>query len=190
MPGFRLATGGAQQLYGIKPDLSTFGKIIGGGLPVGAYGGRKEIMSMVAPLGPMYQAGTLSGNPLAMAAGLVALRTLHEKPEIYKTLERLSARLEEGLNKIIKQYQLPLTQNRVGSMFTLFFTDKQVEDYDSAVTSDKQKFAVYFNSMLERGIYLAPSQFEAAFMSAAHTENDIVATLSASEASLRLAFER
>lgn len=190
MTGFRLAPGGAQQLYGIKPDLTTFGKIIGGGLPVGAYGGRKEIMSMVAPLGPMYQAGTLSGNPLAMAAGLVALRTLHEKPEIYKTLEHLSARLEEGLNKIIKQYQLPLTQNRVGSMFTLFFTDKQVEDYDSAVTSDKQRFAVYFNAMLERGIYLAPSQFEAAFMSAAHTENDIDGTLSAAEASLRLAFER
>lgn len=190
MTGFRLAPGGAQQLYGIKPDLTTFGKIIGGGLPVGAYGGRKEIMSMVAPLGPMYQAGTLSGNPLAMAAGLVALRTLHEKPEIYQTLERLSARLEEGLNKIIAQYGLPLTQNRVGSMFTLFFTDKQVEDYDSAVTSDKHRFAVYFNAMLERGIYLAPSQFEAAFMSAVHTEKDIDATLSASETSLRLAFER
>ncbi len=190
MTGFRLAPGGAQQLYGIRPDLTTFGKIIGGGLPVGAYGGRKEIMSMVAPLGPMYQAGTLSGNPLAMAAGLVALRTLHEKPEIYQTLERLSARLEEGLNKIIAQYGLPLTQNRVGSMFTLFFTDKRVEDYDSAVTSDKQGFAVYFNAMLERGIYLAPSQFEAAFMSAGHTEKDIDVTLSAAEASLRLAFER
>lgn len=189
MTGFRVAPGGAQELYGIKPDLTTFGKIIGGGLPVGAYGGRKEIMSMVAPVGPMYQAGTLSGNPLAMAAGLVALKTLQERPEIYETLERLSARLENGLNGIIQRYRLPLLQNRVGSMFTLFFTGESVEDYDSAVKADTQRFALYFNAMLQRGIYLAPSQFEAAFMSAAHTEDDIDKTLNSAESSLRLAFD-
>ncbi|KAB2879270.1 glutamate-1-semialdehyde 2,1-aminomutase [bacterium] len=189
MTGFRVAPGGAQELYGIKPDLTTFGKIIGGGLPVGAYGGRKDIMSMVAPLGPMYQAGTLSGNPLAMAAGLVALKTLQERPEIYETLERLSARLENGLNEIIHRSRLPLIQNRVGSMFTLFFTGESVEDYDSAVKADKQRFILYFNAMLQRGIYLAPSQFEAAFMSAAHTEDDIDRTLDSAESSLRFAFD-
>ena len=188
MTGFRVALGGAQELYGIKPDLSTFGKIIGGGLPVGAYGGRRDIMQMVAPSGPMYQAGTLSGNPLAMSAGLVALRTLSEQPEIYDELEKKSAKLAGGIHSIIQRFKLPLLQNRVGSMFTLFFTDQPVLDYDSAVQSDTKKFAVYFNEMLQRGIYLAPSQYEAAFMSWAHSDADIERTLEASEASLKKAF--
>jgi glutamate-1-semialdehyde 2,1-aminomutase len=188
MTGFRVALGGAQELYGIKPDLSTFGKIIGGGLPVGAYGGRRDIMQMVAPSGPMYQAGTLSGNPLAMSAGLVALRTLSEQPEIYDELEKKSAKLAGGILSIIQRYKLPLLQNRVGSMFTLFFADQPVIDYDSAVRSDTKKFAVYFNEMLQQGIYLAPSQYEAAFMSWSHSDADIERTLEASEGSLRKAF--
>lgn len=189
MTGFRVAPGGAQELFDIKPDLSTFGKIIGGGLPVGAYGGRRDIMQMVAPSGPMYQAGTLSGNPLAMSAGLVALRTLHEHPEIYHELEQKSKKLSNGIQEIIQRRQLPLTQNRVGSMMTLFFTPKNVIDYDTAITSDTKKFAIYFVEMLKRGIYLAPSQYEAAFMSWAHTDSDIEQTLESADASLREAFK-
>ncbi|MDE3057390.1 MAG: glutamate-1-semialdehyde 2,1-aminomutase [Bacteroidota bacterium] len=189
MTGFRVALGGAQQLYNVSADITTLGKIIGGGLPVGAYGGKKEIMSMVAPAGPMYQAGTLSGNPLAMAAGIEMLTTLKNDPSIYARLEEKSSRLEEGTQAIIEKHHLPLTQNRAGSMFTLFFTEKNVVDYETAKTSDTKKFAVYFNEMLDRGIYLAPSQFEAAFMSDAHTDEDIERTIDAAERSLLKAFQ-
>jgi glutamate-1-semialdehyde 2,1-aminomutase len=189
MTGFRLSLGGAQELYDIKPDLTTLGKIIGGGLPVGAYGGKREIMSLVAPSGPMYQAGTLSGNPLAMAAGVEMLRLLSGKKSVYAQLEKKSARLEDGLQKIIDKHGLPLTQNRVGSMFTLFFTKEEVVDYGTAKSSDTKRFAAYFSSMLEQGIYLAPSQFEAGFISAAHSDEDIRRTLNAAEKSLRSSFQ-
>jgi glutamate-1-semialdehyde 2,1-aminomutase len=185
MTGFRVALGGAQALYGVRPDLTTLGKIIGGGLPVGAYGGKKEIMQMVAPAGPMYQAGTLSGNPLAMAAGLTMLRILHANKMIYKQLEQRSAQLEEGIRDNLNKLGLEHTFNRVGSMCTLFFTSKPVTDYDSAKTSDIAKFSLYFNSMLEQGIYLPPSQFEAAFLSTAHSERIIEKTIKASYKALQ-----
>lgn len=178
--GFRVALGGAQALYNIQPDLTTFGKIIGGGLPVGAYGGKKEIMQMVAPSGPMYQAGTLSGNPLAMAAGFTMLRILHANKMIYKQLEQRSAQLEEGLKENLQKLGLGYSFNRIGSMFTLFFTSKTVTNYDSAKNSDTIKFSTYFNAMLEQGIYLPPSQFETAFISTAHTERIIEKTIKAS----------
>jgi len=177
MTGFRVAFGGAQQLYGIRPDLTTLGKVIGGGLPVGAYGGRRDIMSRVAPEGPIYQAGTLSGNPLAVAAGLAMLRHLKAHPAVYAQLEARAARLCAAAPKHI-------TVNRVGSMFTLFFTDQPVTDYESAKRSDTAAFGRYFRAMLERGIYLAPSQFEAAFLSAAHSDADIDATIRAASESL------
>ncbi|MGE5315893.1 MAG: glutamate-1-semialdehyde 2,1-aminomutase [Acidobacteriota bacterium] len=188
MTGFRLAPGGAQQLYKIDPDLTTLGKIIGGGLPVGAYGGKREIMKLVAPSGPVYQAGTLSGNPLAMAAGLAALRILDSMPDIYINLEERASQLAEGMKSIITRYRLPLTQNRVGSMFTLFFSADSVTDFQSAKKSDTARFGRYFNLMLEKGVYLAPSQFEAAFISAAHTRGEIEHTLAAAEESLRAVF--
>ncbi|HTX19926.1 MAG TPA: glutamate-1-semialdehyde 2,1-aminomutase [Bacteroidota bacterium] len=187
MTGFRLAPGGAQELFSITPDLTTLGKIIGGGLPVGAYGGKREIMSMVAPSGPMYQAGTLSGNPLAMAAGIETLKLISRKKGFYSELEKKASRLELGLQEIIDKGRLPLTQNRVGSMFTLFFTQERVVDYESAKMADTSAFAKYFMSMLEQGIYLAPSQFEAAFISAAHTTADIDRTLRATEKALKAA---
>ncbi len=178
MTGFRVAYGGAQELYGIKPDLTTFGKIIGGGLPVGAYGGPSEIMDLVAPLGPMYQAGTLSGNPLAMAAGIAQLKHLcDKKAEIYPRLEALSAKLVEGVAAAAKNAGVPLTFNRVGSMFTWFFTPDPVTDWDSAAKSDTAAFGRFFRAMLDAGIYLPPSQFEAAFLSAAHTEEDVHRTI-------------
>jgi glutamate-1-semialdehyde 2,1-aminomutase len=178
MTGFRLAYGGAQELYGIQPDLTTFGKIIGGGLPVGAYGGRSEIMDLVAPLGPMYQAGTLSGNPLAMAAGVAQLKLLRDKKtEIYPKLEALSAKLVEGVAAAAKKAGVQLVFNRVGSMFTWFFTADPVTDWDSASKSDTAAFGRFFRSMLDAGIYLPPSQFEAAFLSAAHTEQDVQKTI-------------
>ncbi len=188
MTGFRVAPGGAQELYKIVPDLTTLGKIIGGGLPVGAYGGKKEIMKMIAPSGPVYQAGTLSGNPLAMAAGLATLRILVETPALYSKLEQLSSRLEKGIQQVITQGRLPLTQNRVGSMFTLFFTSTPVVDYATAKSTDARLFGRYFGEMLERGIYLAPSQFEAAFLSVAHSEGDIDKTIVAAEESLKNVF--
>jgi glutamate-1-semialdehyde 2,1-aminomutase len=172
MTGFRVAFGGAQQRYGIRPDLTTLGKVIGGGLPVGAYGGRRDIMSRVAPAGPIYQAGTLSGNPLAVAAGLAMLRHLKAHPEIYHQLEQRAAALCAAA-------PAGITVNRVGSMFTFFFTDQPVTDYESAKRSDTARFARFFRAMLDRGIYLAPSQFEAAFVSAAHSEEDIRATVAA-----------
>jgi glutamate-1-semialdehyde 2,1-aminomutase len=172
MTGFRVAWGGAQQLYGIRPDLTTLGKVIGGGLPIAAYGGRADVMAKIAPLGPVYQAGTLSGNPMAVAAGLAMLRHLKDHPEVYSTLERNGARLQAAAPREI-------TVNRVGSMFTYFFTDQRVTDYDSAKTSDTARFGDYFRFMLDRGVYLAPSQFEAAFLSAAHTDEDITRTVEA-----------
>jgi glutamate-1-semialdehyde 2,1-aminomutase len=172
MTGFRVAFGGAQQRYGIRPDLTTLGKVIGGGLPVGAYGGRKDVMSKVAPVGPVYQAGTLSGNPLAVAAGLAMLRYLKRHPEVYGQLEARTAELCAAA-------PAGVTVNRVGSMFTWFFTDQPVTDYESAKRSDTARFAHFFRAMLERGIYLAPSQFEAAFVSAAHSEEDIRETIAA-----------
>lgn len=172
MTGFRVAFGGAQERFGIRPDLTTLGKVIGGGLPVGAYGGRADIMSRVAPAGPIYQAGTLSGNPLAVAAGLAMLRYLKAHPEVYVQLEERSAALAASA-------PAGITVNRVGSMFTLFFTDEPVTDYESAKRSDTARFGKFFRLMLERGIYLAPSQFEAAFVSAAHTEEDIRTTVDA-----------
>ena len=172
MTGFRVAFGGAQQRYGIRPDLTTLGKVIGGGLPVGAYGGRKDIMSKVAPVGPVYQAGTLSGNPLAVAAGLAMLRYLKRHPEVYGQLEGRAAEL-------CATAPAGVAVNRVGSMFTWFFTDQQVTDYESAKRSDTARFGRFFRAMLERGIYLAPSQFEAAFVSAAHSEEDIRETIAA-----------
>jgi len=180
MTGFRLAFGGAQELYGVQPDLTTLGKIIGGGLPVGAYGGPSEIMNLVAPLGPMYQAGTLSGNPLAMAAGLATVGYLIEhRSELYPRLESLSTDLVEGVTEAAKDAGVRVTANRVGSMFTWFFTSKKVKDWDSAAASDTEAFGQFFRSMMESGIYLPPSQFEAAFLSAAHTEEDVEETVAA-----------
>ncbi len=185
MTGFRVARGGAQELFGIQPDLTTLGKIIGGGLPVGAYGGRRDIMQLVAPAGPMYQAGTLSGNPLAMAAGCETLSILMEETGIYARLEEKSARLASGIQRAIDSLWLPLRQNRVGSMFTLFFCRHAVRDYKSALTADREKFGAFFREMLARGVYLAPSQFEAAFISLAHSDEDIDATIEAARESLK-----
>ncbi|MBS1795295.1 MAG: glutamate-1-semialdehyde 2,1-aminomutase [Acidobacteria bacterium] len=179
MTGFRLAKGGAQELYGIAPDLTTFGKIIGGGLPVGAYGGRAEIMKMIAPSGPVYQAGTLSGNPLAMTAGFETLSIIDETPDFYARLEAKSAYLADGLAAALKDANLDYTINRVGSMFTVFFTGSEVVDFDTAKHSDTQKFARYFGRMLERGVYLPPSQFEACFVSIAHSTEDLDQTIAA-----------
>jgi glutamate-1-semialdehyde 2,1-aminomutase len=172
MTGFRLARGGAQELYGIRPDLTTLGKVIGGGLPIGAYGGRADIMSRIAPSGPVYQAGTLSGNPLAVSAGLAMLRHIKAHPGIYAQLESRAARLAGSAPSGV-------TVNRVGSMFTFFFTDHPVTDYESAKRSDTARFGRFFRLVLERGIYLAPSQFEAAFLSAAHSDEDIDRTVKA-----------
>jgi len=177
MTGFRVARGGAQELYGIQPDLTTFGKIIGGGLPVGAYGGRAEIMSLVAPSGPVYQAGTLSGNPLAMSAGYSALKYIKEHPEIYQNLEIASKRLEEEMRKNLQEVGKNYTINRAGSMMTLFFTEREVRYYGDAVSSDTKLFANYFQEMLMRGVYLPPAQFEAFFISTAHTDDDINKTI-------------
>jgi glutamate-1-semialdehyde 2,1-aminomutase len=182
MTGFRLAFGGAQERYGILPDLTTFGKIIGGGLPVGAYGGPVEIMNMVAPLGPVYQAGTLSGNPLAMAAGLATLRYLRgNKSTIYTGLELRAAELTEGVLAAAKDAGVPLCCNRVGSMFTWFFSEGPVTDWTSAAKCDTKAFGSFFRAMLDHGIYLPPSQFEAAFLSTAHTEKDIHHTIAAAK---------
>ncbi len=179
MSGFRVARGGAQELYGISPDLTTFGKVIGGGLPVGAYGGRSEIMDLIAPSGPVYQAGTLSGNPLAMAAGLETLKVIDENDNFYDQLEEKSNYLAVGITNAVKEANLNLTFNRVGSMLTLFFTDQRVVDFGTAKTSDTTKFALYFRSMLDSGVYLPPSQFEALFLSIAHTVEDLDATINA-----------
>jgi glutamate-1-semialdehyde 2,1-aminomutase len=185
MTGFRLSFGGAQALYKIKPDLTTLGKIIGGGLPVGAYGGRAELMDMIAPLGPVYQAGTLSGNPLAMAAGIAMLSELKGHPEIYQQLEQHSAALVDGVLAAAKEKGVAMTANRVGSMFTWFFQSGTVHDWDTAAKSDTQAFGKFHRAMLESGVYLPPSQYEAIFMSAAHSENDIQQSIAAAEQALR-----
>ncbi len=179
MTGFRVAKGGAQEILGVKPDLSTFGKIIGGGLPVGAFGGRKEIMEMISPSGPIYQAGTLSGNPLAMSAGYAALTYIKEHPEVYTLLEEKSKFLEDGFAENQKALGKKFAFNRVGSMMTLFFTEEKVVDFKSAVSSDTSLYGKFFNGMLKRGIYLAPAQFEAMFVSTAHTKEDLEKTVKA-----------
>ncbi len=183
MTGFRVDLGGAQQRYGVTPDMTTLGKIIGGGLPVGAYGGRREIMQQVAPVGPVYQAGTLSGNPLAVAAGLAMLRTLQREPQVYDNLERKTGRLAAGVAEAAEKAGEKITINRVGSMITFFFTSEHVKDWDGAAASDTSRFAQFFRAMLERGIYLPCSQFEAAFVSAALTAEDIDRTIEAAGAS-------
>lgn len=185
MTGFRVSYHGAQSLYGIQPDITCFGKIIGGGLPVGAYGGKREIMSMMSPAGPIYQAGTLSGNPLAMAAGLTTLRILRDNPCIYTELEEKSKLLDEGLRENAMKLGIAASLNRVGSMLCMFFTSQQVVDYHTAISSDTRIFARYFEEMLKRGIYLAPSQFEAAFVSAAHRKEDIIFTIEQSYEALK-----
>ncbi len=177
MTGFRVAFGGGQELYSITPDLTTMGKIIGGGLPVGAYGGPSQIMDLVAPLGPVYQAGTLSGNPLAMAAGYATVRYLREHKEIYTQLDQLSGELVAGVAAAAKDAGVLMTYNRVGSMFTWFFTAGPVTDWNSAAKSDTEAFGRFFRAMLDNGVYLPPSQFEAAFLSAAHTREDIDKTI-------------
>lgn len=180
MTGFRVAYGGVQELYGVRADLTTLGKIIGGGLPVGAYGGKKEIMSLVTPEGPVYQAGTLSGNPVAMAAGLETLKILKGKNP-YQDLSQKTQHLVKGLKEIMDKEGIPVYAERAGSMFTIFFTDKTVTDADSARTCDTEKFAKFFRRMLEQGIYLAPSQFEACFVSMAHSKKDIERTIDAAK---------
>jgi len=180
MTGFRVAFGGAQELYSIKPDLTTLGKIIGGGLPVGAYGGPDEIMKLVAPLGPMYQAGTLSGNPLAMAAGYATVKYLHaHKEEIYPRLDKLSGELVAGVSAAAKEAGVTVCANRVGSMFTWFLTAGPVTDWTTASKSDAKQFGKFFHGMLDAGVYLPPAQYEAAFLSAAHSEGDIQQTVTA-----------
>jgi glutamate-1-semialdehyde 2,1-aminomutase len=184
MTGFRVSPGGAQTRYGITPDLSCFGKVIGGGLPVGAYGGRADLMDRIAPAGPVYQAGTLSGNPLAMRAGLATLDVLAE-PGTYERLEQVSARLQAGLEAAAKEAGIPAVVNRVGSMLTGFFTKGPVTDFTTAIASDTKRFARYFHAMLARGVYLAPSQFEAAFVSTAHDDALVDRTIAAAREAMK-----
>jgi len=185
--GFRLAKGGAQEYYGVSPDLTALGKIIGGGLPVGAYGGRRDIMSKLAPAGPVYQAGTLAGNPLAMSAGIATLKIINETPDFFKGLEKKASLLENGLKENLKTACVPGIINRIGSLMTLFFTEeKKIDSYSSAVKSDTGRYSQYFKLSLENGIYLAPSQFEAAFVSAAHTEADIEKAIEANLGALEI----
>ena len=185
MTGFRVHPGGAQTLYGIQPDLTALGKVIGGGLPVGAYGGRQEIMAMIAPVGPVYQAGTLSGNPLAMTAGIVTLRKLAE-PGVWNEIAARAQKLAQGIGDAARAAGVPIYQTRVGTMFATFFSDHPVTDWDSAAASDTERFGRYFHAMLEAGVYMAPSQFEAGFMSLAHDDAIIEATIAAAAR----AFER
>jgi glutamate-1-semialdehyde 2,1-aminomutase len=180
MTGFRVARGGAQQLYGITPDITTLGKIIGGGLPVGAYGGSRELMNNIAPAGPIYQAGTLSGNPLSMTAGLITLQRLRDE-SIYEALERASAKLCAGLSAAASDAGIETVTNRVGSMWTTFFTSDPVRDWESASKADRQLYGRFFHAMLNEGVYLAPSQFEAAFVSATHTDEVIEQTIEAAQ---------
>jgi glutamate-1-semialdehyde 2,1-aminomutase len=177
-----VAPGGAQELYGIRPDLTTMGKVIGGGLPIAAYGGRRDVMTHVAPSGPIYQAGTLSGNPMAVAAGLAMLRYLNANRSVYRTLDERTARLAQAA-------PTGITVNRVGSMITFFFTSLAVTDYETAKRSDTKRFAKFFHAMLERGFYWPPAQFEAAFVSAAHSADDIERTITAAKESFVLATE-
>jgi glutamate-1-semialdehyde 2,1-aminomutase len=179
MTGFRVSSGGACGLYGLRPDLVTFGKVIGAGLPVGAFGGRADVMDRVAPAGPIYQAGTLSGNPMAMAAGYATLRLM--TPAAYERLDKLSARLADGLAQAGAEAKVPVQVNRVGSMLTVFFAEKPVFDAASARAANVKRFGAFFHALLENGVYLPPSQFEAAFLSTAHTDDDVEATLGAAK---------
>jgi glutamate-1-semialdehyde 2,1-aminomutase len=183
--GFRLAAGGAQQFYGIRPDLTAMGKILGGGLPLGAYGGRADVMDSIAPVGPVYQAGTLSGNPLATAAGLAMLRKIERTTDLYTRIDALAARLSDGLASILKSMDRPLSQTRVGSLVTLFFLQGPVRNWDDIKGADTERFGRFFRGMLARGVYLAPSQFETGFLSYAHDEAAIDQTLEAARDSLR-----
>jgi len=184
MTGFRLAKGGAQELFGVTPDMTTLGKIIGGGMPVGAYGGKKEIMEFVSPAGPVYQAGTLSGNPIAMAAGLTMLKHLNQNPEVYTTLNNIGGKLVKGFQNSLDRLGLDYTINHLGSMYSLFFTDQHVYDFESAKNSDTVRFGKYFQAMLKRGIYLAPSQYESLFLSTALTNDLVEKIIQANEESL------
>jgi len=190
MTGFRLSLGGAQELYGVKPDLTNMGKIIGGGMPVGAYGGKKEIMQQVAPAGKVYQAGTLSGNPIAMAAGIAMLTYLKNTPSVCQTIDKTSSSICEGLLNYINENSLPCSINRVGSMFTLFFTKENVIDFNTAKTSDLLKFGQFFRSMLEKGVYLAPSQYESLFVSTAITQAQATQVIEAAKKSLAEVFQK
>ena len=185
MTGFRLAPGGAQELYGVTPDMTTLGKIIGGGMPVGAYGGKKEIMDYVSPQGPVYQAGTLSGNPVAMAAGLAMLQYLNSNRDIYQELNSMTSNIVKGIEGNVQHLGLPYTMNHVGSMFSLFFTDQKVVDFETAKTSNTEAFGRYFLNMLERGVYLAPSQFESLFVSTAITDDLVDAIVTSNYESLK-----
>ena len=185
MTGFRLAPGGAQELYGVTPDMTTLGKIIGGGMPVGAYGGQKEIMDYVSPQGPVYQAGTLSGNPVAMAAGLAMLQYLNSNRDIYQELNSMTSNIVKGIEGNVQHLGLPYTMNHVGSMFSLFFTDQKVVDFETAKTSNTEAFGRYFLNMLERGVYLAPSQFESLFVSTAITDDLVDAIVTSNYESLK-----
>jgi glutamate-1-semialdehyde 2,1-aminomutase len=181
MTGFRVALGGAQAYYGVKPDLTTLGKVIGGGMPVGAFGGRRDIMSMIAPLGPIYQAGTLSGNPIAMAAGLANLEEI-SKPGFYEELTRMTEKLVHGLVTRAHAFDIPMTSNTVGGMFGIFFSrEEKIENYQQATQCDVERFKKFFHAMLDEGVYLAPSAYEAGFVSSAHTDRDIKSTLIAAE---------
>lgn len=184
MTGFRVALGGAQQVFGIKPDLTTLGKIIGGGMPVGAFGGRADIMKCIAPLGPVYQAGTLSGNPVAMSAGLATLKLISQ-PNFYSELEKKTKQLMQGLQDRANAAHVPFTTTQIGSMFGLFFTDRNIETFDDVKQCDVERFKRFFHQMLVEGIYLAPSAFEAGFVSAAHGEKEIAKTLAAAEKAFR-----
>jgi len=186
MTGFRLSRGGAQERFGIMPDLTTLGKIIGGGMPVGAYGGRKEIMDFVSPAGPVYQAGTLSGNPIAMAAGFAMLQYLNQHPETYEQLESIGQQIATGMKASLQKLNLNFTINHIGSMLTLFFTDRPVTDFETAKTSDTALFGKYFHAMLNEGVYLAPSQFESLFFSTALTDQHIKQLIDANEKALSL----
>ena len=185
MTGFRLAKGGAQERFGVIPDMTTLGKIIGGGMPVGAYGGKVEIMNCVSPQGPVYQAGTLSGNPIAMAAGLAMLHHLNDHPDVYTQLENTGNQVVSGIREILNKLNLNYQINHIGSMYSLFFTETPVIDLETAKTSDTAKFGKYFHGMLDRGIYLAPSQYEALFLSTALTPELVAEVLEANEATLR-----
>jgi glutamate-1-semialdehyde 2,1-aminomutase len=187
MTGFRLARGGAQELFGITPDMTTLGKIIGGGLPVGAYGGRKEIMDCISPVGKVYQAGTLSGNPMAMAAGYTMLSYLNEHPETYTKLNQIGDTIVENIKKSLVKLGLNYTVNHIGSMFTLFFTDRPVRNFEDARTANLTQFKTYFHALLENGVYIAPSQFESLFLSSALSENDILHLATANEEAIKLA---
>lgn len=184
MTGFRVHPGGAQTLYTVKPDLTTLGKVIGGGLPVGAYGGQSDIMAMVAPSGPMYQAGTLSGNPLAMTAGIETLRVL-QTDGVWEKLEATAGKLVDGLRSVAREAQIPIVASRAGTMFGLYFTESPVVDWETAQGADGERFAAYFRAMLDNGVYVAPSQFESGFISTAHSGEVIEATVEAAGRAFR-----